>query len=211
MAPPIPNATARPVRIPGSGHAIAYPAPASGDLWDDSGVVVDFMEGSSVKAHVRATVGLPDRVSAAALADGAVAIAYTLAAGNADGSLFRLAIVRADQSVIGLPSPQAGYDTLGWGPKLISMDDGFIAAWTSAPQESPGYVVTLHIAAWDTDGSQGASVEQVFPGMPPSETFDVAYSKEDRSLHAVWSPVWGSPDPMDRVLHQRWVCGPGIK
>jgi len=198
------------VRLPDGTFAIAYPAPASGDLWDDSGIVVNFMSGPTSTTVVRAPVGLVYRLSAAALSDGSVAVGYTLATGKGDGELFGVSVVRRDQTVVGLPSPQASAQVLTWGPKVVGMDDGFLVAWTTSPDEMPADVVTLHLAAWDIHGLEGPTVERTIPGQPMGD-IDVAYSKEDRSLHAVWRrPASGAPGPLGRVVHQRWVCGPGM-
>ncbi len=214
FAPPIPNATVRPLPLAGGGFALVFPAPASGDLWDDSGIVVNYYDPGATQpyAFARAAVGLPNRVAAAPLADHSVLVAYTLADGYApDNALLRLAVVHEDTTWDPVTAIYQSDETLAWGPKLVPMDDGVLLAWSTAPKESPGYVVTLHIWSFDPDGAQGSSVDVELPGMPPSETFDVAYAEVDRSLHAVWSPVWGVEDKVDRVLHQRWVCGVGIK
>jgi hypothetical protein len=214
FALPVPNATARVARHLG-GTVIAFPATASGDLWDDSGIVVEFFApgAQQSKARVRATVGLPQRLSVAALRDGSAMIAYTLVGQESDPLAipFHMARVYADGKHEQLPDPMTDGQMIAFGPKVVAAQDGVALLWTTQDPNAPNPTSTMYVALVGPDGSYAAQTTRTLSAVGSNERFDLAYSDVDRAVHVVWSPVSGLQPGPDRVLYQRYVCGMGIK
>jgi len=209
FAPPVPNAFVR-VEPWREGFVYAYPATASGDLWDDSGLIfsffstVDYVEEPQT---VRVTVGMPRRANIATLADGSVVAAYVSEVEY--GPLFRLVRVWADGSWEELlDPPQPGVEeTLGSGPVVAPFEDGFAVAWTSMPIESPSAmgwprVLVRTGAELSNEVMWGGDVVQ---GLTPSDAIALAYGRVDRTLHLAWSRDTTGLATLDR---QRLVLRP---
>ena len=213
-APPVPNALVRVARHAG-GYQVAFPAPASGDVWDDSGVVVQFYgwASHSPTQTVRASIGLPARLSLAALRDGSAMIAFTLPGEDADPKAppFHFVRVNADGKSELLPDPMSDGARLAFGPRVVAAEEGFALLWTTSNPDAPNPEVTMHLSVVGPDGSWANEVTRTLAPLGSDERMDVGYSEVDHALHVVWSPESGMDASPDRVMYQRYVCGVGIK
>lgn len=214
FAPPVPNALARVAGYAG-GFQVAFPAIASGDAWDDSGIIVQFYTGwlHTPAASVRASVGLPDRLSLAALRDGSAIVAFTRPGEGSDPAAppFHLVHVQQENKYEQLPDPNPDGALLAFGPRIVAAEEGFALVWTTTDPNAPNPSATLHLQLVGPDGSYGSGITRSLAPLSADGRIDVAYGRTDRSLHVVWSPESGMDPQPDRVLYQRWVCGVGIK
>jgi hypothetical protein len=192
------------------GVVAAVPVTASGDSWDDSGIMVGFFASPDATwpptNTTRIVVGMPERISLAPLPDGSVVVAYGK---TPTESLFGAVRVTEDgeQTFLGRPSlPHDGYTNLGAGPLVTAFDDGVAIAWTSfgTPNQS---VVRLRLAlsdgySWINDG---VAYDRENYGMRPDSTFALGASDVDRALHLAWEvPGTGAIGPV--IRRQRFVC-----
>lgn len=209
FAPPVPSAFARIARWE-DGYVVAVPAPASGDLWDDSGFVVDFFATSKAAfepdAQVRVTSGLPSRLAVAGLADGTAVAAFVPESGSPSGiQLFKVGV---DNNVTSLPALPDDEGALGAGPQLAAFDDGFAVAWSTTG--GPGTnSVTLHLWVLTASGQLVAGWAYDETGMTGSDRIELDSVGIDRSLSLVWNvPSTGAIG--SRVRRQRLVCRSGV-
>ncbi len=207
---PVPRAFVRMERWQ-DGFVYAYPVTATGDAWDDSGIMVEFHESANPNGEpvkVRLTVGMPRRASVATLRDGSVVVAHRRA-GDDLGPPFRLARAWADGTWEELTDPpQTGVDeTLGSGPVIVPFEDGFAVAWTSMPFEAPtaeGWPRAFVRVGGDLSYEQWWSSSAVM-GLGPSDLIALSYGVVDRSLHLAWSRNTGGLSTIER---QRLVVLP---
>jgi hypothetical protein len=209
FAPPVPNAFVR-VEPWREGFVYAHPAIASGDLWDDSGLMLSFfstVEFDEEPQTVRVTVGMPRRATIATLADGSVVAAYVPEVEY--GPTFRLVRVWADGSWEELfDPPQPGAEEmLGSGPVVAPFEDGFAVAWTSMPIESPGQMgwPRVLVRTGEQLSNEVMWGGDAVLGLTPSDAIAMTYGRVDRTLHLAWSRDTTGLATLDR---QRLVLRP---
>jgi hypothetical protein len=223
MVVPVRVATVAIARRGDQGFVMAAPAPATGDFWDDSGVLVWFFSSwepaFAPTSMVRVVVGAPERVAVAALRDGTAVVIYATPDGASPqgAGLPRSVRVWPDGKQAKLPDlqlPSDGYTELRAGPRVVAFDDGFAAVFTRYPYESPGPVPDkLMVAVGDGSnwGGTGRTWETKLGAASPSRGLAIGASEVDRTLHLAWElPSSGG---IGAGIHrQRLVCqAKGIK
>lgn len=210
FATPVPVAMARVVPWR-AGFAVAVPVPASGDLWDDSGIALHLIADTAPRfepsSTVRLDVGFPTRLSIAALEDDSVVVAYR---GQWDGAppggaQFRIERVAADGTRTKVSTIQTYVgDPIGAGPVVVPFDrQGYVVGWTTvAPGASGG---ALHLQIYRAKNTRASHYTQVVPGLRSTDQLALAYAETDRSLHVAFS-VQDSAG-WSHIYRNRLVCG----
>jgi hypothetical protein len=204
----VPPATAQFVTGP-AGFYLAYPSPA-GDRYAGNEIAVSTVDWNSTTPQPTAMGPLvrPERFSFAALRDGSTAYAWVDASDTQTGSSFSRMICTG--AVCELFSTQPATGTLGFGPKIIAVEEGYAVLWTTyQPGGEP--IATLHI-----DLHSRTSVRTEFtrsiPNIAAEDWIGFAYGPVDRSLHIAWSPTIGRDPKGAHVYYQRLICSTvGIK
>ncbi len=196
------------------GFAYLFPVTASGDVWDDSGLMVQFHDSAKNPTEdppvVRLTVGMPRRAGIATLRDGSVVVAYAKVDTEPEGPpLFRLLRVRPTGEWDPLPDPPqpALGEDLGAGPVIVPFEDGFGVGWTSIPAESPGPVAwpRVMVRTGEALDHEEMWVGDAVQGMQPSDAIALAYGRVDRTLHVAWTR---SSTGLSTIERQRLIVRP---
>jgi hypothetical protein len=212
---PMPLAFARVARWSG-GFVEVAPAPAAGDLWDDSGIRACFhTTGQSEPACRRLPVGYPSRMSIAAIWDDTAVVAYAGfwdSAPPASGP-FRIERVSSDGAGTQISNLIVADGSLAFGPLVVPFDNGFAVAWTTVKNKT-GKGGAIHLRLFHVSPSGNTThpgqgeLTQAVPDLRASDRLGLAYAHTDRSLHLVWST--NGSDGLSRVYRQRLICGASL-
>jgi hypothetical protein len=210
FATPVPVALAR-IAPREHGFVVAAPVPATGDVWDDSGVAIHWLADAEPRfeptSTVRMAVSLPTRLSIAVLEDDSVVVAYR---GQWDGAppstpLFRMERVTADGTRTKVSTIQTcGGDPLGAGPIVVPFDRGYAVGWTTVAGGAASG--TLHVQLYKgTHNTRKMHLEQTISGLRTSDRLALAYAETDRSLHVAFSLQ--DSNGWSRIHRTRLICG----
>jgi hypothetical protein len=203
---PVPHAFAHVSRWKG-GYVFVAPTPATGDLWDDSGVGVWFAPLSATKLDEKpktiVAIGNQD-VSIVALSDGSAVIAYPNDPRDTARASFHLVRVMPDGSQIKLPPETSERVDSPVVPALAAHEDGFAMAWIAA-LASPADGTIMHVSVRTADGLGPSSSVLRWPvdAADPKSRPELVYAPVDGTLHVLWTE--GSPS---RVYRERITIPP---
>ena len=189
------------------GYVFVAPTPASGDLYDDSGVGVWFAPLGATrlddKPKTILTIG-DQEVSVAALSDGSAVLAYTSDPRAPGPVTFHLTRVMPDGSQRPLPPETTERVDGPVLPSLVAREDGFAMAWISSVA-SPADGTVMHVALRTRDalGGPAMTVRWSVDGADPKSRPELVYAPVDGTLHALWTG--GSPS---RIYRERLICPP---
>ncbi|MEO7092151.1 MAG: hypothetical protein ABI175_02795 [Polyangiales bacterium] len=203
---PVKRAYAHVARWKG-GYVFVAPTPATGDLWDDSGVGIWFapLGATRIDDKPKTIVAIGDQdVALTALSDGSAVIAYASDPRAPGPATFHLLRIMPDGSQVILPPETSERVDAPVVPALVAREDGFALAWI-ASVPSPADGVVMHVALRTRDGLGGPASVLRWPieGADPTSRPELLYAPIDGTLHVLWTE--GSPS---RVYRERLTCPP---
>ncbi len=200
----------------GDGIVIAASVPASGDLWDDTGINVFFIadpRDTTLSKHVRLPVGQTLDGDVTALADGMVIVGYRPSHPTESRYPYRLVSVLPDGTHEELPAIDVGVATSPGPLSLVPFEKGFASVFSAIRGTSPDFIPGfLTISVRDAKGAMIVSpILEEAPDLRTGVPLGVAFSAADRALHVAWTRRrGGTTSSTAQVLRQRFVCrGPG--
>jgi hypothetical protein len=192
----------------GDGFALVASVGASGDLFDDSGILAWFVSdpsATSLPKPVRMNLGQSNGGDVVGLSDGSIVVAY-MPETSPPRAPYALVKVTPDGTVKALPAADLGVAIMPSPPRLAPFEAGFVLVYSAQTATAPDYVPGfLTIKPHDAAGEEIVSgvIEDAID-LRNDDPIAVAFSAADRALHVAWSTT--EPDGRVRVMHQRFVC-----
>jgi hypothetical protein len=178
----------------GDGVVVAFTVPANGDLVDNSGVMVEFLDDATATTlpsadtdRVRVSIGPTGQVAIAPLADGAVLLATTAFSSTPPTEL-RLARIERSGAIATLaPIKTTAPATIDAGIQAISFDG-------AAPS-------SLHVTLADAHGAALATPWSIDRSADDFGPFAITVAPIDASIHVAYfdDPIEGEQLSMARA------------
>lgn len=208
--PPLEHAWAKVARWK-DGFVLAASVPASGDLFDDTGINVWFVADPSaitLEKHVRLAVGQTTGGDVVALADGTVVVGYQPSPSTLPRYPYELVSVQLDGTTKELPKIDVGVAESPGPLSLVPFDAGFVAAFSAVRPALPDYVPGfVTVSMRDATGAMIVSpILEDAPDLRTGVPLGVAFSAADRALHVAWTRAPEGPSASMQIVRQRFVC-----